>query len=252
MEDGLRQFYGLLVRSVDPSTHVRGFRDIAREPRLLPDAPGRFFPTLRDCVDAFQDAEELAPEGDEEITLRLRAAHELCDRIAHAVDHWDEFTAAHGAYPLRKTREYAKSVRLLAEWRAFTVVYEHPTEHLRAGRVDEALLPYAIHNPHAFWEWFWEYALENTVRVTDWLCEHMVPQLLPQQEPYCRYALQAILNLTYHNTADLAVDAMHTALLATHITVYPKRASLGAATLHDMRAGDFTPARDGPWRVFLP
>ena len=63
-------------------------------------------------------------------------------QVEHAVHHWDEFTADHLAYPLRKTREYAACVRLLAEWRAHTAMYEYTLEHIRAGRVEEALLPY--------------------------------------------------------------------------------------------------------------
>ena len=77
-------------------------------------------------------------------------------------------------------------------------------------------------------------------------------QLLQQQEPFCRRALQALIDTPWRGTDAMAGDAMQAALLAVRFTVYPKRASLGAATLRDMHKGDFMPARDGPWLVFLP
>ena len=130
-------------------------------------------------------------------------------------------------------------------------VYEYMLEHIRAGRVEEALLPYARYDPRTFWDLFWVFAWEGNAHAIDWLCAHIVPQLLPQQEPFCRRALQAIIDTPWRDTDAIAGEAVQTALLATHFTVYPTPSHLGADTRHTMRAGDFLPGSDGPWRVFL-
>lgn len=129
-------------------------------------------------------------------------------------------------------------------------MYAHTLEHLRAGRVEEALLPYARCHPRTFWDWFLEFAWEGNMHAIDWLGVHIVPQRLPQQEPFCRPVLQALIDKPWHGTDALAGEAMQAALLSVRFTVYPRRASLGAATLRDRHPGVFTPARDGPWRVF--
>ena len=247
------EFYGLILGELAPSDRLPGDRRIFNDPRLRPYAAGAYFVDLEDCVKAFYGGGSGYALGTAQaFTRKLDAARNIVARIARAVQHWDEFTAAREPYPLRKTHEYAVWVRRLAEWSAYTAVYAHTLEHLRAGRLEEALLPYARCHPRVFWDLFWEFAFYGKGHAIDWLGAHLVPQLLPLQEPFCRRALQALIDQPRAGACALDGEAMQAALLAVRFTVYPRRASLGAATLHDMRPGDFTPARDGPWRVFLP
>ena len=56
------------------------------------------------------------------------------------------------------------------------------------------LLAYVRHDPRTFWDLFWVFAWEGNEHAINWLCAHIVPQLLPRQEPFCRRALQAIID----------------------------------------------------------
>ena len=118
--------------------------------------------------------------------------------------------------------------------------------------MEEALLQYARCDPRTFLDLFLVFAWEGNANAIDWRCAQIVPQLLPQQEPFCRRALQAIVDTRWRDTDAMAGEAVQTALLATHFTVYPRPSHLGADTRHNMCAGDFPPGRDGPWQVFLP
>ena len=242
MNRDLRPFFAELVAELTPSVRLPGGRYLIGDPRLLPDAPGAHFANLDACVRAFDNSVE-------DLDLWLHVARDLCTRIERAVQHWDEFTADRLPYPLRQRREYAAWVRRLAEWRAYAAMYEHTLEHFRAGRTEEALLPYARYAPHAFWDQFWGVAWKGDASAVDWLCAHIVPQLLPQQECACRRALQGVIDNPWHPSEGMDSAAMRTALLATHFTVYPRPSHLGADTRRDMRDATF---RDGPWRVFLP
>ena len=156
---------------------------------------------------------------DQEFDLQLHAARDILARIEHMVHHWDEFTADHLAYPQRKTHEYAAWVRLLAEWRAYAAMYEYSLEHIRSGRGEEALLPYVRHDPRTIWDLFWVFAWEGNAHAIDCLCAHIVPQLLPQQEPFCRRALQTVIDTPWRDTDAMAGEAVQTALLATHFRI---------------------------------
>ena len=65
----------------------------------------------------------------------------------------------------------------------------------------------------------WVFAWEGNAHAIDWLCAHIVPQLLPQQEPFCRRALQTVIDTPWRDTDAMAGEAVQTALLATHFRI---------------------------------
>ena len=207
------------------------------------------FSSASECFDAWED--ELHAEYPSHFQRHRLASNEMVARLQYAFDHWDE-----GSELLHRSKrhghKYDEWAEHLREWKAYASFYDAVLSHIQAGQMAEAFCVAARYVPFRFWFNFWEWvsACEPMDELTEFLCERVFPLLLPQQEPICRAALQT----TIDKITDLAAldnPNAQRALLATHMEILPRRASLGEDTRETM-ARRLTPSRPGPGRVFLP